>query len=61
MMEVSALLRVTKNAFYRAMVLLSQLHQLDHKLMLNPRRVVKAVCGALVVAIKFESSNCKAQ
>ena len=56
MMEAASLLRVSKNAYYRAVVIVYRLQQMDYKLV-HTRRLSQLVCAALVLGCKFECSR----
>lgn len=56
MMEVAALLNITKNGFYRAMIIFQRACDQQPKL-LHSKRLGQYVCGALSIGAKFECSG----
>ena len=56
MMEVAALLNITKNAFYRAMIIFQRACDQEPKL-LHSKKLGQYVCGALSIGAKFECSG----
>lgn len=56
MMQAASLLKITKNAYYRAVLIFYRLQQSDYKLV-HTRKLSHLVCAALVLGSKFECSR----
>lgn len=56
MMEAASLLKMTKNGFYRAMMIFEQICELDGRIV-NSKKLSHFVCGALSLGAKFECSG----
>jgi hypothetical protein len=52
MMEVASLIKITKNSYYRAILIIENMIQNDGKILLS-KHMSGYVCGALSVAAKF--------
>jgi hypothetical protein len=56
MMEFASLLKLTKNSYYRALLMINKMVEVDCKLIYS-KQISSYICGALSVSAKFESSR----
>ncbi len=56
MMEASSLLKISKDAFYRSMILFQKCYEEDKK-MVSQRKVEAYVCASLSLSAKIECSR----
>jgi hypothetical protein len=56
MMEVAALMKISKNAFYRAVLILWTAAEIDGRLF-SSKKINEIACASLVMGCKFECSQ----
>ena len=56
MMEMATLMRLTKNAFYRAMLIFKRICASEPKI-LTGKKLNNYVCGCMSIGAKFECSS----
>jgi hypothetical protein len=56
MMEFASLLKITKNAYFRAILILQRAIQADNRIVSN-NRIAEYACAALSIGIKYECNR----
>jgi len=52
MMEVASFLKITKNSYYRAILIIEKMVEADNKILYS-KQMSSYICGALSVVAKF--------